>query len=183
MSVRERNITSEKSYRRAEDDDLYQSRAENKIEIAKTLKLAGAIALLSKAEIAKMGFSEEMLAAIVTARKIVVRTDAYSRHLSYMCKIMRSDGLEPIQAAYDKITNKYNQATVELAKLEIVRDELIAGGDAAITVLMETYPNADRQKLRQLIRQVNKEIKAEKPLKAAKPSKEIFKHLRDIAGL
>lgn len=183
MSVKERNITSEKSYRRAEDDELYQSRAENKIEIAKTLKLAGAIALLSKAEIAKMGFSDEMLAAIVTARKIVVRTDAYSRHLSYMCKIMRSDGLEPIQAAYDKITNKYNQATIELAKLEMVRDDLIVGGDTAITTLLETYPTADRQKLRLLIRQVNKELKAEKPLKAAKPSKEIFKHLREIAGL
>jgi len=183
MSVRERNITSEKSYRRAEDDDLYQSRAENKIEIAKTLELAGAISLLSKAEIAKMGLSEQLLAAITTARKIAVRTDAYSRHQSYMCKIIRSDGIEPIQQAYDKITNKYNQATVELAKLEIVRDELVAGGDEAISTLMETYPDADRQKLRQLIRQVNKELKAEKPLKAAKPSKEIFKHLREIAGL
>ena len=183
MSVKERNITSEKSYRRAEDDELYQSRAENKIEIAKTLELAGAISLLSKAEIAKMGLSEQLLAAITTARKIALRTDAYSRHQSYMCKIIRSDGIEPIQQAYDKITNKHNQATVELAKLETVRDELIAGGDAAITVLMDTYPNADRQKLRQLIRQVNKEIKAEKPLKAVKPSKEIFKHLREIAGL
>ncbi|MFT7681147.1 ribosome biogenesis factor YjgA [Moritella dasanensis] len=183
MSVKERNITSEKSYRRAEDDELYQSRAENKIEIAKTLELAGAISLLSKAEIAKMGFSEHLLAAIVTARKISIRTDAYSRHQSYMCKIMRSDGLEPIQAAYDKITNKYNQATVELAKLEMVRDNLIAGGDTAISTLLETYPNADRQKLRLLIRQVNKELKAEKPLKAAKPSKEIFKHLREIAGI
>ena len=183
MSVKERNITSEKSYRRAEDDELYQSRAENKIEIAKTLELAGAISLLSKAEIAKMGLSEQLLAAIATARKITLRTDAYSRHQSYMCKIIRSDGIEPIQQAYDKITNKHNQATVELAKLEIVRDELIAGGDAAITALMEKYPAADRQKLRQLIRQVNKEIKAEKPLKAVKPSKEIFKHLREIAGL
>jgi len=183
MSVKERNITSEKSYRRAEDDELYQSRAENKIEIAKTRELANAIALLSKAEIAKMNLSEYLLAAIATSRKISVRTDAYSRHISYMCKLMRSDGLDPIQMAYDKITNKYNQATVELAKLEMVRNGLITDGDTAISALMETYPNADRQKLRQLIRQVNKELKAENPLKAAKPSKEIFKYLREISGI
>jgi ribosome-associated protein len=183
MSPKERNITSEKSYRRAEDDELYQSRAENKLEIARTKELGLAISTLSKAEIAKMPLSEEILAAIATSRKIAVRTDAYSRHQAYLCKLIRSDGIEPIQQAYDKITNKYSQMTVELEKLEVVRDQLIAGGDAAITSLMEKYPSADRQKLRQLIRQVNKEIKAEKPEKAARSGKEIFKHLREIAGL
>jgi len=180
MSARERNITSEKAYRRAEDDELYQSRAENKLEMVRLKDLAGKISLLSKAEIAKLDLSEEILAAIVTARKIVIRTDAYSRHQAYMVKLIRSHGEEIIQAGFDKITNKHNQATVELTKLEGVRDNLIEQGDSAINELMETYPNADRQKLRQLIRQANKEKKAEKPMKAGK---EIFKHLRELAAI
>ena len=45
---------------------------------------------------------------------------------------------------------------------------------------MEKYPDAERQKLRQLVRQANKEKKAEKPMKAGK---EIFKYLRELAAI
>lgn len=180
MSAKERNITSEKAYRRAEDDELYQSRAENKLEMVRLKDLAGKISLLSKAEVAKLDLSEEILAAIVTARKIVIRTDAYSRHQAYMVKLIRSHGEEKIQAGFDKITNKHNQATVELTKLEGVRDNLIEQGDSAINEIMDKYPDADRQKLRQLVRQANKEKKAEKPMKAGK---EIFKYLRELAAI
>ena len=69
---KDRNITSEKSYRRAEEDELYQSRADIKVEIAKLKALALAISALSNAELAKMPLSEEVLAAIATDRKSVV---------------------------------------------------------------------------------------------------------------
>ena len=177
---KDRNITSEKSYRRAEEDELYQSRADIKVEIAKLKALALAISALSNAELAKMPLSEEVLAAIATARKIAIRTDAYSRHQSYLCKLLRSDGLEPIELAYDKIINRHNQNTIKLEKLEGVRDQLIGGGDEVLNNLVETYPDADRQQLRQLIRQANKELAAGKPAKAGKES---FKQLRQLAGI
>ena len=44
-----------------------------------------------------------------------------------------------------------------LHKLEILRDELIAKGDAALTDLLNEHPSADRQQLRNLIRAAQKE--------------------------
>ncbi|MBT3933777.1 MAG: DUF615 domain-containing protein, partial [Bacteroidetes bacterium] len=41
-------------------------------------------------------------------------------------------------------------------------------GDPKINALLAEYPQLERQKLRQLIRQANKEKKQEKPAKAAK---------------
>lgn len=180
MSQKERNITSEKCYRRAEDDELYQSRAEMKVDIAASKELGLALSQLSKAELAKMTLSEEILAAIATAKKITLRSDAYRRHQSYLCKLLRADDIEAIQTAYERVTNKHNQVSAELEKLEIVREQLITEGDPAINALLEQYPMAERQKLRQLIRQANKEKKLEKPAKAAK---EIFKYLRELSGI
>lgn len=43
-----------------------------------------------------------------------------------------------------------------LHKLEILRDELVAKGDAALTDLLNEHPSADRQQLRNLIRAAQK---------------------------
>lgn len=180
MIQKERNITSTKSYRRAEDDELYQSRADIKADIAEVRELGLALSVLSNAELAKIALSEEILEAIATAKKIPLRNDAYRRHQSYLCKLLRNDDVEAIQKAYDRIMNKHNQVSAELEKLEVVREKLIAEGDPAINDLLEQYPMAERQKLRQLIRQANKEKKLEKPAKAAK---EIFKYLRELSGI
>ena len=43
-----------------------------------------------------------------------------------------------------------------LHKLEILRDELVAKGDVALTDLLNEHPSADRQQLRNLIRDSTK---------------------------
>ena len=53
-----------------------------------------------------------------------------------------------------------------LHKLEILRDELIVKGDAALTDLLNEYPSADRQQLRNLIRAAQKEKEQNKPSKS-----------------
>jgi len=62
-------------------------------------------------------------------------------------------------------------------KLEKVRDELIELGDPKINELLEAFPALERQKIRQLVRQANKEKKLEKPAKAAK---ELFAYLKPV---
>ena len=63
-------------------------------------------------------------------------------------------------------------------KLEVLRDGMLKKGDEAINAFIEQHPSADRQRLRQLIRQANKEIKAEKPLKT---SKELYQYIKSIS--
>jgi ribosome-associated protein len=90
---------------------------------------------------------------------------------------MRNEDPEPLQAALDKVRNKHSQATAELHKLELLRDRVVEEGDSAIADVLELFPSADRQRLRQLARQAAKEKKAGKPAKAFR---EIFQVLKEL---
>ena len=115
---------------------------------------------------------------MVVADKIRAKSEAYRRHINYISKTLRStDNVEDIEAAIELMLNKNNQADVLLNKIETIRTELIANGDSQINELLEQYPELERQKLRQLVRQAAKEAKAEKP---AKGYKELFQYLKDI---
>ena len=64
-----------------------------------------------------------------------------------------------------------------LHKLEILRDELVAKGDAALTDLLNEHPSADCQQLRNLIRAAQKEKEQNKPSKAYREIYQILKTL------
>ena len=59
--------------------------------------------------------------------------------------------------------NKNNQAEVLIKKIEQLRTDLIEQGDDLINETIEQYPTLERQKMRQLVRNAAKEVKAEKP--------------------
>jgi ribosome-associated protein len=138
-------------------------------------KLGEELVGLKPSVLDKFPLSEDLAQAIKDAQRF--KNEAKRRQLQYIGKVMRSVDPEPIQAALDKIRNKHSQATVELHKLEQLRDRVVAEGDAAISDVMEMYPEADRQRLRQLARQANKEKAANKP---AKSSREIFQILKEL---
>ena len=112
--------------------------------------------------------------ALDDARRIK-KNSALKRQLQYIGKLMRSIDIEPIQEQYLKITNHYDSDIKALHQLEKWRDRLLAEGDKALEDLLKEKPDADRQHLRQLIRQSVKETKLKKPPKSAR---EIFKYLK-----
>ena len=61
---------------------------------------------------------------------------------------------------------------------EELRDRLIENGDSAMDEVIELYPAADRQQLRSLIRNAQKEKATNKPPKS---SRQIFQYLRELA--
>lgn len=138
-------------------------------------KLGEELVTLKPSVLEKFPLSEDLALAIKDAQRF--KNEARRRQLQYIGKIMRNIDPEPIQAALDKVRNKHSQATAELHKLEQLRDRIVEEGDAAISEVMEMYPEADRQRLRQLARQANKEKKANKPAKAFR---EIFQILKEL---
>ena len=58
--------------------------------------------------------------------------------------------VEPIRQALDKLKNRHNQQVVLFHKLENLRDRLIDQGDDAIAEVLNLWPDADRQQLRDL---------------------------------
>ena len=62
-------------------------------------------------------------------------------------------------------------------RVEAWRDRLLEGGDEALAELLDLHPDADRQRLRQLVRNAQDEKKRGKPPRAFR---ELFRELRGV---
>ncbi|MEF1255543.1 MULTISPECIES: ribosome biogenesis factor YjgA [unclassified Vibrio] len=158
-----------------EEEIIWVSKTEMKRDMDELQKLGEELVSLKPSVLEKFPLSEDLADAIKDAQRF--KNEARRRQLQYIGRLMRLEDPEPLQAALDKVRNKHSQATAELHKLELLRDRIIEKGDAAINDAVELYPDADRQRLRQLARQAAKEKSANKPPKA---SREIFQMLKAL---
>ncbi|PSW04564.1 ribosome biogenesis factor YjgA [Photobacterium lipolyticum] len=158
-----------------EEEIIWVSKSEMKRDMDALQKLGEELVALTPNGLAKIPLDEELLSSIKDAQRF--KNEARRRQLQYIGKVMRSIDIEPIQAALDKLNNKHSQQTVALKKLEQKRDRLIENGDSMINAIMVDHPEADRQHLRQLVRQANKEKAQSKPPKAYR---EIFQYLKEL---
>ena len=162
-----------------EDEDqeeiIWVSKSEIKRDAEDLKQLGEKLVNLTKANLTKVPLDDSLKNAIELAQRL--QKEARRRQLQYIGKLLRSIDAEPIREALEKIENKHNQQQAMLHKLEILRDELVAKGDAALTDLLNEYPSADRQQLRNLIRAAQKEKEQNKPSKAYREIYQILKTL------
>ncbi|CAM4296023.1 ribosome biogenesis factor YjgA [Vibrio agarivorans] len=158
-----------------EEEIIWVSKTELKRDMEELQKLGEELVNLKPSVLEKFPLSDDLRDAIKDAQRF--NKEARRRQIQYIGKIMRNEETEPLQAALDKVRNKHSQATAELHKLELLRDRVVEEGDSAIADVLELYPSADRQRLRQLARQAAKEKKAGKPAKAFR---EIFQVLKEL---
>jgi ribosome-associated protein len=158
-----------------DNDDDYVSRTEQKRESEALQELGLQLVALSKTQLDKIELDEFLYDAILQTRNIKPKTEAYRRHMQYIGKLMRTADIEPIQTSLDRVLNKKNNETAQLQIFEKMRERLLSQGDEEIQALVGQHPQLDRQKLRQLVRQANKEL--EKGTES-KSSRELFKYLR-----
>jgi len=156
------------------DEDL-KSKSEIKREMHRLQDFGQKIVEMSKHQRSRLPLTDELKDAMVLADKILNKHEALRRHIRHIAKILSETDLEPIYQALDVMANKHQQESVKHTKLESLRDELISGSNETIESLLTENPGMDRQKLRQLIRQAAKEVKAEKP---AKYCKELLSYLK-----
>ncbi|TMO64103.1 ribosome biogenesis factor YjgA [Pseudoalteromonas aurantia] len=160
-----------------EEDIIYVSKSELKRDAQQYQQLALDLASMAKKQRDKLPLTDDLLQAMIVADKIRAKSEAYRRHINYITKTLRTtENIAEIEAAIDLMLNKNNQADVLLNKIEIIRDELIQQGDDKVNELLAEYPELERQKMRQLVRQAKKEASAEKP---AKGYKELFQYLKE----
>ena len=162
-----------------EDEDqeeiIWVSKSEIKRDAEDLKHLGEKLVNLTKANLTKVPLDDSLKDAIELAQRL--QKEARRRQLQYIGKLLRSIDAEPIREALEKIENKHNQQQAMLHKLEILRDELVTKGDAALTDLLNEHPSADRQQLRNLIRAAQKEKEQNKPSKAYREIYQILKIL------
>ena len=154
-----------------------------KKEIASLATLGEEIAVLSSEKIASLNLPEKLENAIREIAKMPHKS-ARKRQLKFIAQQfykMESD-VEPIIDKVAKFKNKSSHAVREHHLVEKWRERLLNGGNAALTELLDEYPHADRQHLRQLIRNAIKEKETAKPPKSSRLLYRYLKELFDIEG-
>jgi len=162
-----------------DDDDeeiIYVSKSQLKRESLALQTLGEELVALPAAKLSKIPMPDELAEAVSLARKIKAR-GGLKRQLQYIGKIMRSIDAEPIEKAMNDLKNAAGKEAAKFHRLEQWRDRLLADGDSALGELIEEFPSADRQHLRQLVRNAQREAAKNKPPKSAR---EIFHYLRDL---
>ncbi|MGX9418121.1 ribosome biogenesis factor YjgA [Vibrio sp. WJH972] len=158
-----------------EEEIILVSKTEMKNDMLILQKLGEELVELKPSVLEKFPIPEDLADAIHNAQRF--KNEARRRQLQYIGKVMRSIDPEPIQAALDKYHNKHAQSTAALHKLEQLRDRVVTEGDEAVEAVLALYPNAERQRLRQLARQAKKEKQNSKPPRA---SREIFQLIKEL---
>ena len=119
--------------------------------------------------------SDDMREQFVLARRI--ERGALNRHIRYMSGRIHEEDLDAMVAVMDRQGLPQKAAVDRLHRVEGWRDKLIAGDNALLTELVAQLPGCDVQYLRQMVRNANKETKANKPPKSARL---LFKYLNEL---
>jgi len=160
-------------------DYLGPSRGDLRREALAVLELAHRLVEQPAARLAQLPLSEDLLALAVAAQRITAQI-ARKRQIGFLAKKLRREDdetLEAIRAAMEHDKADSRRDTAALHRIEAMRDHLIADGDSALTELLDEYPHADRQHLRQLARNAREEKLRNKPPHAFR---ELFRELREL---
>ncbi|MBS0556448.1 MAG: DUF615 domain-containing protein [Proteobacteria bacterium] len=155
------------------------SRSQLRREALDVLRLAHTLAALSDAQLAPLPLDAELLDEVRRTRAVKQQI-ARKRAEQFLAKQLRKRDdteLEPLRAALEHNREHARREAAALHRIEQWRERLVAEGDAALDDLMQQFPSADRQHLRQLARRARAERDAQKPLHAFH---ELFRALREI---
>ena len=158
---------------------LSSSRSQQRREALEVLDLAEKLASLTPTQLAKLPIPDDLLPHLEHTRKITAHI-ARKRQLAFLAKQMRREDdetLEAIRDALDEDGLAARRETAALHRAETWRDRLLGEGDAALAELLEEHPTADRQHLRQLVRNAHEEKLRNKPPRAFR---ELFRELRTL---
>lgn len=160
---------------------LGASRKQQRREALDVLALVQALGALSEAQLVKAQVPAHLLPHFAELRRIAAH-GARKRQHAYIAKQMRGedeDTLATIRDALEAGGEAARQDTALLHRAEHWRDRLLEGGDAALGELLDAHPQADRQQLRQLVRNASEERAKNKPPRAYR---ELFRVIRDALG-
>lgn len=159
-----------------EDDSDYISKSQLKREMHDLQTMGEKIVKLKAGELATIPLEGDLEEAILTARRIKSR-EGLRRQMQYIGKLLRTADTTPIENAFNELENGRKEAAEKFKQLEHWRDRLVEEGLGSVESVMEKFPQADRQHLRQLVLQAAKEKKLNKPPSAAR---KLFKYLREL---
>lgn len=165
-------------------DDNYEdygedapSKSEMKRRMTALQELGETLTRLSDKQLAKIPLEDPQLAQAIVEVRAITSNSARRRHMQFIGKLMRNLDPAPIEAALDSLYREQRESADRFHQLEELRDDILAQGLKGIEQVVARWPRADRQHLRQLVLQHQREAARGKPPAA---SRKLFRYLREL---
>jgi ribosome-associated protein len=159
-------------------DDFSEEKSKSQVkrDLQALVDLGERLTTLKPDLVARLPLTDALRRALADAPKHTANI-ARKRHIHFIGKLMRDQDVESILVLIDQLDASTRQYNERFHNLERWRDRLITGTDAVLETFVDDYPEADRQHLRQLIRQAQHEAAQNKPPAA---TRKIFKYIREL---
>lgn len=158
-----------------DDGEAPVSKSQRKRDALALQTLADALVRLSPAELEGIPMPDALREAVAGAREL--SRGAYRRQIRYLGRLLRDMDATPIRQAVEARSRASHEDKARLKRLERWRERLVEEGDAAVGALLDEYPGADVQQLRQLLRNVRREREAGRPPRSYR---QLFRFLREL---
>ena len=159
-----------------EKPDDYPSRSEKKREHLALQALAASLVKLSRPELDLLPLDDGLRQVVVDGKSMTKA--ALRRQIRYLARLLSRTDYDGIRAA---INDNERRRAVERARLHGVerwRERLLQDEGGALPELLAAYPDADRQKLRRLLRSARIERMDNLPPRAFR---ELFAFIRALS--
>lgn len=131
---------------------------------------------LSREQLERLDLPAELREAVHLGQTITAH-GGLRRQRKFIGKLLRQIDAEPIRAGLAALKSHDADAVRLQHACEAWRDRMLAEGDAKVDSFLAEYPEADRQKLRQWVRDGRRERDASLPPRAARL---LYRYLREV---
>jgi len=159
-------------------EQLPPSKSQRKRDSQALEQLGSELVALSAAQLQPLPLPHELREAVALAQRIHEH-GGRRRQIKFIGKLLRRLDSEPIATAVARLQAGSAAETALQHRCEQWRSRLLApeSGQIALTELLDHFPHADRQRLRQLQQNARREQQLQRPPRSAR---ELFRLLRDL---
>jgi ribosome-associated protein len=143
-------------------------------------QLGESLTRLSDKQLSRIPIADQQLLEAIHEARQIRSNSARRRHLQLIGKLMRKIDPEPIEQALQALDQSKHSDNQLFHELEQLRDEILKTGVTGVELATARWPEGDRQQLRQLILQHQREMQRGK---APAASRKLFRYLRELQEL
>lgn len=160
------------------EDIIYVSKSELKRDLEKLKSIGARLMELKPALLDELPLNDRLREALDESKRIK-SNNARKRHLRFVGKLMGDQDIKPIMEFLSWLDSSSEKHNRQFHQLERWRNKLIYDDDihTTLTEYLKCYPKADHQHIRQLVRNVQKELSQGRHPAAAK---KLFKYLKEV---
>lgn len=160
-------------------DDEFENSTKSKSRIKREFNalqdLAKALISSTYIKLDALPADERVVLEIGKAR--TMRRAALKRQIQFIGGLLQHEDVDVLRQHLNDVEHPHQESVALFHELEVLRDAMVADEDGAFDKVVARFPEADRQHLRQLMRNSHKETLKKAPPKSARA---IFRYLREL---